>query len=386
MTKEELFLYFTSRPNPDKNGQMKREKNFKKKFPEIYNEFLNFEFYDDLKNEPFVQRLWHFLQNDNGQLGHCVECNRRTSFISFSDGYLKFCSSKCSSTNEDALAKRKISCIEKHGGMGYASEKTSKKCKATMKSKYGVEYTAQSKELLEKIKSSTIKNNDGIGFSSSKIAKSFNETMEKRYGVKWTAQSRQLVEKKRQEKIDNSENFVNITDEEFVLRCTDKCCNLCKEKQFTINKSTYATRISRNNELCTIKNPISKHVSDTEIHLREYINDIYDGQTIYNDRKTLDGLEIDILLPDLKLGFEFNGDFWHLNPEIYDNTKTLFGKTQEELQSKDKNKQTLAKEKGIELLLVWENDWNNNSEKTKELIKNTIINKLKLSENLDINK
>ena len=31
----------------------------------------------------------------------------------------------------------------------------------------------------------------------------------------------------------------------------------------------------------------------------------------------LDGLEIDIYLPELKIGFEFNGDYWHMNPLMY---------------------------------------------------------------------
>ena len=33
--------------------------------------------------------------------------------------------------------------------------------------------------------------------------------------------------------------------------------------------------------------------------------------TVYNDRKTLDGKEIDILVPDLNLGIEYNGVYWH---------------------------------------------------------------------------
>jgi len=28
-------------------------------------------------------------------------------------------------------------------------------------------------------------------------------------------------------------------------------------------------------------------------------------------QKWYDGKEIDVLLPDLKLGFEFNGEYWH---------------------------------------------------------------------------
>ena len=41
------------------------------------------------------------------------------------------------------------------------------------------------------------------------------------------------------------------------------------------------------------------------------------NEIIENDYKELNGKEIDIYLPDLKLGFEFDGTYWHADPRFY---------------------------------------------------------------------
>ena len=74
--------------------------------------------------------------------------------------------------------------------------------------------------------------------------------------------------------------------------------------------------------------------------------------------------ELDIYLPDYSLAIEFNGLYWH-----------------SELQGKDKNyhltKTNLCKEKGIELIHIFEDEW---IEK-QDIVKSIIKNKLGLIEN-----
>lgn len=72
----------------------------------------------------------------------------------------------------------------------------------------------------------------------------------------------------------------------------------------------------------------------------------------------LDGKEIDIYLPDLKLGIEFNGNYWH---------SELFKKS-----NYHQEKSLLAKEKRIFLLHIWEWEWN----EKKDLIKSLINSKI----------
>ena len=69
-----------------------------------------------------------------------------------------------------------------------------------------------------------------------------------------------------------------------------------------------------------------------------------------SNRTILNGLEIDIYLPDYKLGIEFNGEFWHCdqNPKYSDHG----GRS-----TKHQEKSLLAEEKGIFLFHIFEHEW-----------------------------
>ena len=57
--------------------------------------------------------------------------------------------------------------------------------------------------------------------------------------------------------------------------------------------------------------------SKVEIEIFEFIKNIYDGETISNDRtqivnpETGCNLELDVYLPELNKAIEFNGVYWH---------------------------------------------------------------------------
>lgn len=358
--KQQVLGFFVSEPNPDKNGRMKREETFERLFPELYSKFKDFVFSADLATSTFVQRLWHFLHNDNGNLGICPVCGKRTKFQSFTLGYLTYCSSKCANACNDKKDKVAKSWIDRYGGVGYASDKTQEKIKATMLERYGVEYSSQNEAIKQKIIDSETRNFGGVGFASKKITDKFKGTMLERYGVEWASQSDEVTERKRIKKISESDNIIGITDETFVLKYTNPECELCQDKRFEISKKTYLARLSRGNELCTILNPtktIGKGTSDSEQNLFKFIKSIYGGEIIQNDRTALDGMEIDIYLPEINLGFEFNGDYWHLNPRIYGMDDCVFDRNAKDVWERIMRKEYAANKKGITLVVVWENDW-----------------------------
>ncbi len=82
------------------------------------------------------------------------------------------------------------------------------------------------------------------------------------------------------------------------------------------------------------------------------------GKVIYNDREALDGLEIDIYYPELSIGIEYQGNYWHSLP---DHTE------------RDKRKKLLCKEKGIKLIEVWDEDFLKNQEKELSKLFDIII-------------
>lgn len=66
--------------------------------------------------------------------------------------------------------------------------------------------------------------------------------------------------------------------------------------------------------------------------------------------------------------YEFHGDYWHGNPKVFEpNEKTYFEKTFKELYKKTIQKEILIKEKGFNLITMWENDWNNINKSIKIL-------------------
>ncbi len=90
---------------------------------------------------------------------------------------------------------------------------------------------------------------------------------------------------------------------------------------------------------------------------------------ICNDKKVLDGYEIDIYIPSLKLGIEWNGVVHH---------KPIYGKKKlDRIQQIDLEKSIMCKSKEIELVVV--SDLVSNDTKIKEAffdISKIIRNKL----------
>ncbi len=444
MTKQDIFNYFIQFPNPDKNGQQKREKNFKKNHPDLYEEFLAFYFNDDLNDKPFIQKLWHFLQDDHGIFGHCEHCGNRTKFISFINGYQRYCDNKCSNNSISTKIKAKITvskhtdeqkelikkkqketCEQKYGGIGFGSKNLKKKYEKTMEQKYGKSHNLLVQDIIEKRKKTWIEKygadnpmkNKKISKKMSNTVKSFSiekrneitkktketkylkygnqnctnqykieQTFEKKYGNKCAMKSGQCKKKlsdtlfkKKQENYPFIIKRMETDNNILVCKCVNQLCNKCKDKVFQISQKAFHYRINKNIEICTkLNSPYSRnHCSSQEKEIYEYIKTIYDGTILKDIRKLLNGKELDIYLPDLNLAFEVNGDFWHLNPKIYDENYEYKGRTVESEKQRREEKTKLAKSKGIELIHIWQYDWTNNQDSVKNVIKNIIINKLK---------
>lgn len=104
-----------------------------------------------------------------------------------------------------------------------------------------------------------------------------------------------------------------------------------------------------------LKCALHEKKSKGEKELCQYIKSLYSGKILENTRKFIGGKELDIYLPELKLAFEYNGEYWHQFHE-------------EKEPGYHKNKRKACKENGIKLIEVWENDWKKNNQQIKDLI------------------
>jgi hypothetical protein len=299
------------------------------------------------------------------------------------------------------------------------SNKTSKTCLE----KYGVEKIGQSKEIREKIyKTNLERYNTTFSFQSEQVKQKIKNTNLERYGVENPGQSELIKEKikntnlerygvenpgqsdliKEKIKKTNLEKYNSpfyVTSEYFLHNPLIKAniingkkklsfdenyrsrFNICKDKKyikyigdkvslfkcdkshnFEINSDNFISRTKNHIPLCTICNPIGENTSIKEKELLEFIKSFYNGEVLHLYR---DGLEIDIYLPKLKIGFEFNGIHWH--SKLYKENNYHV------------NKSNYFKEKGIRIIHIWEDDWDNK----KDIIKSNIYNNIIPSTNIN---
>jgi len=101
-----------------------------------------------------------------------------------------------------------------------------------------------------------------------------------------------------------------------------------------------------------------KKISNEEEELVNFLREIYNGEIITSDRSLLKGSEIDIVIPDLKMCFEYNGLYWH--SEKYKDKNYHSNKTKE------------AKKQGYTLYHIFSDDWNLKNKIWKSRIKHLL--------------
>ena len=158
----------------------------------------------------------------------------------------------------------------------------------------------------------------------------------------------------------NNLNILNISNDVYTISCDNN-----KNHTFDISSGLLYHRYHRYKTIvCTKCNEInSKNISGLQTQLHNFIKENYNETILINDRKIISPHEIDIYLPDIKVGFEFNGVYWHseqLKGKKYHYTKT-------------KN----AIDNNITLFHIYEDDWMYK----REIIESMILNKLKNTPN-----
>lgn len=225
----------------------------------------------------------------------------------------------------------------------------SKKIKESFIKKYGVDHPSKVKEISEKIKKTTL---DKYGydnvFKSPEIRKQINNTIELKYGGHHFKNETIRLNNM---KISKDKNYLSYIDNRISLFK----CDIGKEHNFEITCDLYHNRIRSKLPLCTICYPLNENVSIKEKELGLFIKENYSNEIIFGYK---DKIEIDIYLPDLKIGFEFNGLYWH--SEVNKSKNYHLEKT------------NYFKDKGINIIHIWEDDWDYKT----DIVKSMILNRL----------
>jgi very-short-patch-repair endonuclease len=204
-----------------------------------------------------------------------------------------------------------------------------KKRELSIKEKYGVNNVFQIKDTKEKIRETLIKKygNDNPQKIES-IKKKSIETNIKRYGVDNPSKSEKIKNKIRQ-----------------------------------TNLKKYGVEYPQRSPEIRNKYSSLHRSSKIEKDLLKFIKHHSKNKVLNSVKNVIDGYELDIYIPELKLAFEFNGLYWH-NELTKDKNYHL-------------NKTELCESKGISLVHIYEDDW----EFKSDIVKSMILNKLGKTKN-----
>lgn len=355
------------------------------------------------ENATINQRLFHILNNIE-EIPKCKNCNNLTVFNSFQKGYSTFCGCKCANSNPTKKEKTQQVWLHKYGSKeeranisrvrlknimlqktGYASnfhnpefqEKLNggkfawnsdsrEKRKATCQTKYGTDYACQSDLMKEATKKTeATKYEKGHHTRDSEIQEKIRKCLYDAYKVNNIAQIPGAQEKKRKTCLTKYgvENPAQIhikhldlwNNNEYIKENFLNKDNTIRYKEMMeffgcFHQSSIRMRL----QALEIEYKPYRGYSSFEVEIKEFLqNAIPTINIIENDRGILKPHEIDLYLPEYKIGIEFHGLTWH-----------SFGKSPNTIHLEYNNKYThmikadKADKAGIQLLQIFENEWN----------------------------
>jgi len=304
----------------------------------------------------------------------CVLCGGKVKFDEHvshhymrNHGFYWHCSSKCSKNDKEVRDKIKETCLERYGDEHNWGKHSSvrSKCAETFKKNYDTQEKLD--ELFEKRSKTKMEHYGDPNYNN---REKFKRTNLERYGVEYYYNTEKCRKTKQERYGDSNYNNASKMLETKMERYGNLCPGIEKARatmferygvqyyfqhQDCIKKShTLEIKLKANQTRC--KNGTNRK-SHLETMIRDFISENYPMLLIEeNKRKYLDGFEIDVYLPELKLGFEIQGDYFHANPLFYKCDDIVLGIPVKDIWEKDKKKLKLANKKGIMLLQLWEHD------------------------------
>ena len=295
--------------------------------------------------------------------------------------------------------KTEKTCIEKYGAKTpFLNTKIQNKIKDSMVSNYGVEYALQSEEFQKK-QQHTISERfcyDEDMEYYPELIKRMEDSMVKLYGVHRALELPKFMDKLR---ITNQRNYgyefasqspeIKLQVKNYFLRKYD-CENysqlhISKESLNILNDLSKLEEVVISNGIqnSCVKLGISESTlykrlrkldsfvcrgmrSITELEIDNWLtenNILFES----NNRTQIKPYELDFYFFKYNKAIEFQGDYWHMNPTIFeaDDFNEIKNKTAFEIWKYDLNKFELSKAKHIDIFYIWESDWNLNKEKIK---------------------
>lgn len=355
----------------------------------------------DITQKEYYDR---YLKKDGE--GFCYTCNTPLPFLNLIKGYKHYCNAKCELADPNIMKKAKQTykirtgydhnmhnpeskdrvkktTEKRYGGIGFASKELAQKVVDTYNEQNGTDIKSahmichSTVEKEQQRIATRINNNDGCymteehkkkfieASTSPEVIQKRLQKRRDRYGDKYM--SDKAYDKMKGKPLEtysdvNMTKFIKHGNGLYTCHC-DICNNDYEIDLMTLRSRRYANQIP-----CTVCNPIGSHVfhstSNKEQQLYEFIKTIYNGEIICNNRTVLNNKELDIYLPEKQIAFEFDGVYWH--NEVTKPNNYHLNKTEE------------CEAKGIQLIHVFEDDWDYKADIVKSRISSILGNNVKI--------
>lgn len=328
----------------NKSGYKTNENWLSKHHKDLYDAIISNCEINDL---PFKEKVWLYINNQTTP-PKCPSCDNSVNFKgNLKKGYNNYCSIKCLNSSKEHKNKVKEHYIknfnvESHNQLTIIKEKKKK----TLLNNYGVDNPMKSDEIKRKQK------NTLIG----------------RYDVDNPMKIKKVKEKRNSDILLGFESNLNrmlkrISDDSitFLYRDINEpnlhfFCYKCKE-YFTITNNLLCSRIANNVEICLNCNKKKTFTKNIELLSNFFLENNIEFNL--NDRKLLNGKELDFYLPKYNLAIEYNGIYWHSNAFINDKNYHL-------------NKTELCEKQNIQLLHIFEDEMLYQESIIKSIIKSKL--------------
>lgn len=325
------------------------------------------------------------------EIPKCPLCKKLCQFHRLSNGYFETCGSK-ECKQQQRIVSQQNTLVKFHGvtnvaQLQSAKDRTSKtnivryghkmsvhgveikdKAKETMLERYGVESPLQSAEIQERRKATMI---ETFGTDSGFDLDSFKVTMMKRYGVECASQCSEIQQRAAESNSKNKwlvilkkaqANGLIVKTMDHKAAYIDLECGTC-HNTFQVGRLGFNARILAGEKLCWICHPENKPKrSKAEFECFQMIKAASPNLEVLQSKRftvsTGKKMEIDLYIPSLNLGIEYNGIFWH----------STIKKENEYHRLKSEEFKIL----GIDILHVWEDNWNTKRAIVESMIKNRI--------------
>ena len=326
----------------------------------------------------------YYIKNINPNYNKkCLICNNKTKFISFKNGHLKTCGSKsCIAKLINLTSKEKQIEGCKLRNQKWKTETINGKTKQQIiiekgQDKRNLKQKETNKKISKSLKENELISGDNNSMKNSETVQKLKLVFKEKYGVDWITQNKNIKEKIKQTMINKYEvnnysktkeyknKMYNLNKEKMIERITKyfqendlefvSDINLYQNEttsiQFKCKKcGTIHTKIWNAIDQwwnCKVCNP-NFSTSSQETEITEFLqsnNILFEKSAkIIKNPESEKSFEIDFNILNKNIAIEFDGLYWHCNRHQLNNNYHL-------------QKTLLCKEKGIQLIHIFEDEW-----------------------------